>query len=87
MCKRESLAVLSVAAIGRDGIGVVALHCYWAFIVKISVKEVLWKKDKKNTATCGSFSNLLITVFTYYMRLVTCFIGGVHNSQGTAEAQ
>ena len=34
-----------------------------------------------NTATWGSFSNLRIAVVTYYMRLVTCLIGGAHNSR------
>jgi hypothetical protein len=50
------------------------------FIVTVLVKEVLWEMDK-NTATWGSFSNLRITVFAYYIRVVTCLIGGAHNSR------
>jgi len=47
---------------------------------------VLWEKDQKNTANWGCFSNLLINVFTYYTRIVMCFIGGVHNYRGSAVA-
>jgi hypothetical protein len=43
---------------------------------KFKVEEMVLEMAKKSTATWEIFSNLRIIVLTYYMRVVTCFVGG-----------